>query len=365
MLVLRDTGNCAARVAHALYAARSSHQYWRTWYNYARGPTLRHHGPTTSQPIRVRLTMRARFGAFATRTNRSSCEGSPKTWPMAIWTSRCSTPNRPISTSTRESALPAWPGAGQTIIPTPDQIQDHFLAGALNARTATMVSVEYKRRYSLPFIHLARKFHRIAKRGRGDAESGEANASQVAQAYLPVRRAPWPRSTQPMPAYPPPQPGIGEVFALAYRLNRIYRLARRIMLILDNSVIHKSSIILQRPTNNPKFELLFLPVYHPWINLIGRLWKVMHETVTCNHHHRSTAGLMGSVRRFAESCQSLIPNTRVPDSACEELICTPPFEETIGVLLQQSQYPRKAATPAIPFATTQVLFSADHGVADK
>ena len=52
---------------------------------------------------------------------------------------------------------------------------------------------------------LARISHQIAKRGRGDAGSDKANASQGAQ-YLTVRRAPWPRSTQSMPVAPRPQP---------------------------------------------------------------------------------------------------------------------------------------------------------------
>ena len=82
---------------------------------------------------------------------------------------------------------------------------------------------------------LVRKFGHFAKRGRGDAQasacfassigSGKANASQGAQAYLPVRRAPWPRSTQPMPtklakqaearADPRPQPRRGRICGLA------------------------------------------------------------------------------------------------------------------------------------------------------
>ena len=72
---------------------------------------------------------------------------------------------------------------------------------------------------------LARKFHRFAKRGRGDGQASaccaslgcfrKANASQGAQAYLTVRselakqaalEAPWPRSTQRKQSDPRPQP---------------------------------------------------------------------------------------------------------------------------------------------------------------
>ena len=48
--------------------------------------------------------------------------------------------------------------------------------------------------------------HRFAKRGRGDAGFDKANASRGAQAYLTVRRAPRPRSTQAKPVDPRPQP---------------------------------------------------------------------------------------------------------------------------------------------------------------
>ena len=67
---------------------------------------------------------------------------------------------------------------------------------------------------------LARKYHRFAKRGRGDVGSGKANASPGAQAYLTqcpttVGRAPAPRSMQPMSADLRPQPGVGDYFGLA------------------------------------------------------------------------------------------------------------------------------------------------------
>ena len=90
---------------------------------------------------------------------------------------------------------------------------------------------------------------------------------------------------------------------LLYRLKRIYRRARRIVLIVDNYIIHKSSITRRWLANNPKFELLFQPVYHPWVNVIERLWKTLHDTVTRNHRHRSMKSLMGSVRRFMQACQ--------------------------------------------------------------
>ena len=70
---------------------------------------------------------------------------------------------------------------------------------------------------------------------------------------------------------------------LLYRLKSLYRRARRIVLIVDNVIVHKSSITQRWLANNPKFELLFQPIYHPWVNVIERLWKTLHDTVTRNH----------------------------------------------------------------------------------
>ena len=92
------------------------------------------------------------------------------------------------------------------------------------APTLDVVQIMNLVRLRMEALALARKSHRFTKRGRGDGGSGKANASQGAQAYLPVRRAPWPRSTRPMPTKlaqqaearsdPRPQPGIGEICGL-------------------------------------------------------------------------------------------------------------------------------------------------------
>ena len=50
--------------------------------------------------------------------------------------------------------------------------------------------------------------------------------------------------------------------------------------------------------HNPKFQLLFQPTYHPWVNDIEKLWKQLHDTVTRNHRHTHRNALMGAVRDF-------------------------------------------------------------------
>ena len=51
--------------------------------------------------------------------------------------------------------------------------------------------------------------------------------------------------------------------------------------------IHKSQMVERWLQRNGKFPLLFPPVYHPWVNVIERLWNAMHDTVTRNHGCRS------------------------------------------------------------------------------
>ena len=139
---------------------------------------------------------------------------------------------------------PAWMARGtQSAIPTPGKNQKRYLADALHARTGKVAWAEGERKDSLLFIHLL------------------------------------------------------------YKLKCMYRRARRIVLIVDNFIIHKSHITRRWLANNPKFELLFQPAYHPWVNTIERLWKTLHDIVTRNHQHGPIKALMGAVRRFMDGCQ--------------------------------------------------------------
>ena len=59
------------------------------------------------------IGVRDRRCAFATRTRHSTCRPLLTPWPIVAPTVRRSMPTRPTSTSTRESALPGWPGEGE------------------------------------------------------------------------------------------------------------------------------------------------------------------------------------------------------------------------------------------------------------
>ncbi|MDE9519900.1 IS630 family transposase, partial [Xenorhabdus bovienii] len=87
-------------------------------------------------------------------------------------------------------------------------------------------------------------------------------------------------------------------------LNGQYRHAKNITLILDNYGIHKSRKVRAWLQQNPKFNLLFLPVYSPWINKIERLWQSLHETVTRNHCCQYMWQLLKCVEAFINAFSS-------------------------------------------------------------
>lgn len=126
----------------------------------------------------------------------------------------------------------------QTAVPTPGKNEKRYLAGALNATTGKVVWVEWKKKNAEIFI------------------------------------------------------------LLLAQLRKCYRHARRITLIADNYVIHKSAMTRCFLEHNKKFHILFQPVYHPWVNRIERLWKKLHDVVTRNHRYPTMAKLMGAVRVF-------------------------------------------------------------------
>ncbi len=81
-------------------------------------------------------------------------------------------------------------------------------------------------------------------------------------------------------------------------LKRTYRSARKIVLIADNYIIHKSNLAQAWLKHNPKFEILFQPAYQPWVNDIEKLWKQLHDNITRNHRYPTIDKLMVAVRTF-------------------------------------------------------------------
>jgi transposase len=143
-----------------------------------------------------------------------------------------------------------WSPVGkQQTIPTPGKNQKRYLAGALHARTGRVDYVEGLRKNTDLFL------------------------------------------------------------CLLEHLKRTYRSARKIVLIADNYIIHKSNLALAWMKHNPKFEILFQPAYQPWVNDIEKLWKQLHDNITRNHRYSNIDKLMRAVRAFLRAASPFPGNS--------------------------------------------------------
>ncbi|CRF23047.1 IS630 family transposase [Salmonella enterica] len=97
--------------------------------------------------------------------------------------------------------------------------------------------------------------------------------------------------------------------SLLETLRRTYRRAKTNTLVADNYIIHKSRKVERWLEENPKFRLLFLPMYSPWLNPIERLWLSLHETITRNHQCRYMWQLLKQVAQFMNAA-SLFPGNQ-------------------------------------------------------
>ena len=139
----------------------------------------------------------------------------------------------------------------QHLVITPGKNQKQYLAGALNARTGSLVYTVGGRKNSILFV------------------------------------------------------------TLLERLQSTYRRAETIHLILDNYIVHKSRQTLAWLGRiGIKFIFHFLPPYSPESNVIERLWKQMHDHVTRNHRHTTMRDLMQAVFQFLRVVQPF-PGTQV------------------------------------------------------
>lgn len=87
--------------------------------------------------------------------------------------------------------------------------------------------------------------------------------------------------------------------ALLEALRRAYPSARRIHLVLDNYVIHKSKRLKRWLAKQEGFfELHFLPPYTPEENAIERFWREVHANVTRNHRCSTMVRLMRKLEAY-------------------------------------------------------------------
>lgn len=89
--------------------------------------------------------------------------------------------------------------------------------------------------------------------------------------------------------------------SLLQHLKATYRRAKTITLIVDNYIIYKSEKTRNWLKDNPKFNVIYQPIYSPWVNYVERLWQALHDTITRNHQCRSMWQLLRKVRNFTET----------------------------------------------------------------
>lgn len=98
---------------------------------------------------------------------------------------------------------------------------------------------------------------------------------------------------------------------LLEKLKAAYRHAKKIHLILDNCIIHKSKRTQAWLRQfGSRIVLHFLPPYSPEHNVIERLWKQMHDHVTRNHRHSTMRDLVDAIEQFLRVAQPF-PGTKV------------------------------------------------------
>ncbi len=99
--------------------------------------------------------------------------------------------------------------------------------------------------------------------------------------------------------------------SLLHALHHAYRRARTIHLVLDHYSIHKSAHTLQVLSElDGRIRLHFLPPYSPEHNRIEPLWKQLHDNVTRNHRHPTMPFLWKDVVHFLDAVQPF-PGTQV------------------------------------------------------
>ncbi len=71
----------------------------------------------------------------------------------------------------------------------------------------------------------------------------------------------------------------------------------RIYLYADGPGWHKGSEIDSFLADHPRFDLEYLPAYHPALNPVDRLWKQLRYEVTTNRYCSNLDQLLRTIRR--------------------------------------------------------------------
>jgi transposase len=68
------------------------------------------------------------------------------------------------------------------------------------------------------------------------------------------------------------------------KLLRVYRDARKIVLIVDNVRYHHAKLLKKFVEKNKILEIMYLPPYSPELNPIERVWWYMRKSITHNRY---------------------------------------------------------------------------------
>jgi transposase len=85
---------------------------------------------------------------------------------------------------------------------------------------------------------------------------------------------------------------------LLTKLERLYPLAEKIHVILDNARYYHSKQVRDWLARHKKIKLHFLPAYCPNLNLIERLWKFFNGKVRNNRYYDTFANFTQACRNF-------------------------------------------------------------------
>ncbi|MDR3108827.1 MAG: transposase [Planctomycetaceae bacterium] len=143
------------------------------------------------------------------------------------------------------------------------------------------------------------------------------------------------------------------------KLERLYPLAEKIHVILDNARYYHSKEVRDWLARHKNIKLPFLPGYIPNLNLIERLWKFFNEKVRNNRYDDTFS-------KFTEACKSffrcrkkwteelrtritqnfhqfkkpIFQGTRVYFGKCNRIVGLLGFNESLQVVHRSPESPR-------------------------
>lgn len=79
-----------------------------------------------------------------------------------------------------------------------------------------------------------------------------------------------------------------------------YQAEGLIWLILDNARQHRAKQVVAWLALHPRVRILYLPPYSPNLNLIERLWLLLHRKLLANQHFRTFSEFRSTVTSFFE-----------------------------------------------------------------